>query len=262
MVHTPPRFKITLKGVLCMKLCVAILFLCGSLFVHSAPIYIGVIPFAPPFSTSTDGGKSFYGFHIDLMNALCKRIKLKCMYKATKLSDQIQLLNQGTVDLIFSATPIETTSTGNYIYSLPYLNSDAQFVTLSTNDTLNEVKDIKNLTIGVLTNTLYYPFINTQFSTKDAIKQFSAMSEMITALVNHDVDVIIMNNNLARYLIINHMNTFKLVGAHIAIGNGYGLLALKKNKTLINKINSALLQMVSDGSYLAIYNTYFSRDMK
>ncbi|KTD47553.1 transporter substrate-binding domain-containing protein [Legionella quateirensis] len=243
-----------------MKLCICIILLCSTVIVYSAPINVGVMGFAPPFSTSTDGGKSFYGFHIDLMNELCKRSKLKCAYKATKLADQIKSLNQGTIDLVFSAIPIEKTSTVDFIYSLPYINSDAQFVTLKNNDTINSLKDIKNLTIGVLTSTLYYSFINSQFSSKDVIKQFSTMPDLISALVNKNVDVIILNNNVARFITLNDMRKFKLVGSPIPLGNGYGVLALKKNKKLINKINSALLQMESDGSYLAIYNNYFNHE--
>ncbi|MBL7480077.1 transporter substrate-binding domain-containing protein [Legionella bononiensis] len=245
-----------------MKLCITIVLLFSTVLGYSVPINVGVMGFAPPFSTSTDGGKSFYGFHIELMNELCKRSKLKCEYKATKLADQIKSLNQGTVDLIFSAIPIEKTNTGDYIYSLPYMNSNAQFVTLKNNDTINSLKDINNLTIGALTNTLYYTFINSKFNTKDVIKKFSTMGDMVSALVNKDVDVIIVNNNLARYLLLNDMNTFKLVGPPITLGNGYGILALKKNKKLINKMNSALLQMESDGSYLVIYNNYFSHEIK
>ncbi|CAM2940840.1 transporter substrate-binding domain-containing protein [Legionella worsleiensis] len=244
-----------------MKWCLALVLLCGSLLAHSVPITVGVTEYAPPLSTSIDGGKSFYGFHIDLMTALCKRMKMNCLYKAVKLTEQVQALNQGTVDVIFSITPIEQTITGNYVYSLPYINSDAQFVALLSNNKINNINDINNVSIGVFANTLYHSFINTQYSATNTVKVYSSIADMVSALASKDVDVLIFNNNIARYIIYNDSNRLKLVGSPIPLGNGYGLLALKKNIWLINRINTALLQIESDGTYLAIYKPYFGNEM-
>ncbi|WP_414973830.1 transporter substrate-binding domain-containing protein [Legionella sainthelensi] len=67
----------------------------------------------------------------------------------------------------------------------------------------------------------------------------------------------LFNVNLLKYLTSNQIATFRTVGKPIAIGNGYGLLALKKNEALINKINKTLLQMENDGTYEQIYTKYF-----
>ncbi|HAT9397002.1 TPA: transporter substrate-binding domain-containing protein, partial [Legionella pneumophila subsp. pneumophila] len=40
-------------------------------------------------------------------------------------------------------------------------------------------------------------------------------------------------------------------------GSGYGIIALKNQSALIDKINHILLEMEKDGSYLRIYNEYF-----
>ncbi|RYW67113.1 ABC transporter substrate-binding protein, partial [Legionella pneumophila] len=49
----------------------------------------------------------------------------------------------------------------------------------------------------------------------------------------------------------------KLIGDKIPIGSGYGIIALKNQSALIDKINHILLEMEKDGSYLRIYNEYF-----
>lgn len=240
-----------------MKACIFfILFICN-VFAYSKTIYVGVFAFAPPFSTTSDNGKSYYGFHIDLMNNLCERLDLKCIYKTTTMNNQIALLDNGTIDIAFSAAPILSTNTGNYIYSLPYMNSDAQFVGLNENNNINTLEDIKDKRIGVLSNTLYHAFNLSSRSYNGDIKQYKIFPDLVSALSNNDVDVIIINKNLAYYLLLNDANKFKLVGPNIPLGEGYGLIALNKNRELVKRINSALLDMEADGSYLTIYKNYF-----
>ncbi|KTC69120.1 Putative ABC transporter arginine-binding protein 2 precursor [Legionella bozemanae] len=80
---------------------------------------------------------------------------------------------------------------------------------------------------------------------------------MIMALLNNDVDAIIMNINMVKYLTINKVMNFQTVGQPIVLGNGYGIVALPKNTDLINRINEILLQIENDGTYTTIYNKYF-----
>ena len=214
--------------------------------------------YAPPFSAISNNGQAFYGFHIDLMNNICKRLQLTCTFKAITLDNQINLLNQGDIDLAFSSTPITDTDARAYIYSLPYLNSNAQFVSLSSNNTINNLNDVKAKTIGVLNSTLYHAFVNSHKEYGANIKPFGKASELILALSNKDVDTILVNKNMAIYL-LNIANYYKLVGPEIAVGEGYGLIALKNNEPLIKEIDSALLDMESSGDYLSIYQNYFGR---
>lgn len=233
-----------------------VLFLCNVL-AYSKPVFVGVYSFAPPFSTVSNNGKNFYGFHIDLMNNICKQRNLQCVYKATNLNNQELLLKQGTIDVAFSPIPIMPTKSGDYMFSLPYLNSDAQFVSLNENKDINNLNDVKNKRIGVLSNTLYYAFTQSNKKYNGTIKQYSSFSDLIAALSNKQVDAIIINNNAARYLLLNDGDLFKLVGPIIPLGGGYALIALKKNKDLIKKINTGLLDLEANGKYLAIYKTYF-----
>lgn len=223
---------------------------------HNQSVVVGVYTFAPPFSTVSDNGKSFYGFHIDLMNSICKKLHLNCIYKAINLKNMTLLLNQGAIDVAFSPVPIMSTKLSGYLFSLPYLNSDAQFVSLHENKEINSLKDIKNKRIGVLSHTLYYAFTQSNFKYKGTIKSYPLFPELIAALFNKEVDVIILNENAARYLLLNNSD-FKLIGSGIPLGEGYGLVALKKNKDLIHKINAALWDIEANGDYLSIYKIYF-----
>ena len=81
--------------------------------------------------------------------------------------------------------------------------------------------------------------------------------DLVDALVNNEVDVIYTNSFVSKYIINNELHTIKPVGEKIAMGQGFGIIALNKHAKLIKKINAALLMMEEDGSYLTIYNHYF-----
>ncbi|CAM2734055.1 arginine-binding periplasmic protein [Legionella steigerwaltii] len=224
---------------------------------YGDPIVIGVSKSAPPFS-AVGGGNHYFGFCIDLMNEICKRLNETCEYKPITIRNQMDTLNSGGIDITFPPSPIPQTPSPNYIYSLPYMTSNGQFLTMSPD--IKTIADIKNKRIGTvqeshLRDTLLL------YTSQDNIKEYPKISLMITALLDKDVDVIIMNVNIFKYLTINKVINFQAVGDPIVIGNGYGIVTLPKNDNLINRINKVLLQIENDGTYETIYNKYFGSNL-
>ncbi len=239
-----------------MKRIVCICLLLCNFFVYSAPIKVGVLEYAPPFSSKADDNH-YFGFIIDLMDIVCKRLNRECVYVATPLGDKLDALTQGKIDLSFAPSPISSSIPDNFIYSLPFLASHGQFVALKDSD-IDSISDIKHKKIGVLKFTLFESVILNNYDFDNDVVPFDKLTDLITAFTTKKVDCIMMNYSFAHYLLNTTGQNFKLVGGKIAIGNGYGILALKVNAELIDNINHILLDMESDGSYLQIYNRYFS----
>ncbi|RUR20702.1 transporter substrate-binding domain-containing protein [Legionella sp. km535] len=241
-----------------MKKILGFILFISSTLLFGTPITVGFI-ITPPYAVFADvDKKEFYGFNIDLMNEICKRIKEDCVYKAITFNNELAELQDGTVDLEFTQIPITNDPTGNYLFSLPYLISDGQFVTLSNNK-LNAISDLKNKRIGVITDTLYQILLNSNYD-DGLITRYSNFPDMISALENNKIDAVFINNHLAHYMVYNASLDIKMIGNKIPIGEGYGILGLQTNKALIDKVNTALLSMESDGTYLNIYTLYFGED--
>ncbi len=232
--------------------------LLSSALVYGQQLTIGVLV-TPPYAVYTGTGKHYFGFAVDLMDNICKQIQADCTYKPMHLNTELDALKNGTVDLAFTQIPISDDSTGQFLFSLPYLISDGQFLTL-TGTNINKVTDIKDKRIGVLSVTLNEVLKESHFN-NGQIKLFSTFPDLIAGLENNDVDVVFINNHVGQYLVNNAMIDVKLVGDKIPIGEGYGILGLKTNKELIDKVNSALLKIEEDGSYLKIYSLYFGEKM-
>ena len=239
-----------------MKLFVFITLLLCNIAVYTAPLKIGVLNFAPPFSSKSDTSNHYYGFVVDLMNTICQRLKISCEYVTIPKSGELDGLDKGLYDITFSPTPIDSLQSNKYVYSLPYLPSHGHFVTLNTDNT-NSLNDINNKKIGVYKiNDITSPIIM-KLIEKNSFIDFIEPSELVNSLVSKKIDYILINQYSAKYIIQTISGQFKIVGDKISIGNGYGLIALKSHSSLINQINNTLQDMEKDGTYLKIFNSYF-----
>ena len=220
-------------------------------------ITIGTTPFSPPFII-TDNSNSFSGFDADLLNEICKRINAKCVYKQMpSFNDLFLSVQNGTVDLGIGGVTITLQRETEYLFSLPYLKSTAHYITLYGND-IHTLADISGKTIGVAEGTIFQIMASAEFGNSVKIKTYDNLSQMLVALSDKDIDVALLDGPNAIYWDANSNNTYQIVGDAIPLGLGYGIMANKRLPDLVTKINQALLSMENDGSYLNIYNTYFS----
>ena len=239
-----------------MKALVFIILFISNVLAYSDTIKVGVLKFAPPYSSLAGDGNHFFGFTIDLMDNICQRLHAECSYISTTMNQHGNSLQQGIIDISFIPIPISTDNSGTFIYSLPYLASNGQFLSLKESP-INSLADIKKYKIGVMTETLYSVIIKSPYATDNEIKKYEKITDLISALANREVDVIYVNDSVAKYMVNNALHQFKLVGKKIPMGEGYGIMTVKNNAPLIQKINKALLDMEAEGTYLKIYNRYF-----
>jgi ABC-type amino acid transport substrate-binding protein len=226
---------------------------------YGKALQIGVVNFAPPFSsataTSTNNSKHFYGFCIDLMDELCTRIQENCQYKETELGKkQLDDLRDGLIDITFLTSPVSDTNDKDYIYSLPYIPSRGQFL-VSSGSEIDSLDDLVGKKIGYFQASSLKKTI-AQYTPLNNIKEYTQLPAMLDALSTHQVDALLINSSFAKYL-MNNVERLKPIGQPVDLGMGYGMIALKQNEALISRINKALLQIESDGTYTTIYNKYF-----
>lgn len=243
-----------------MKLIVLIFLFISNFLVYSEHLKVGVLQFAPPFSSKSDKSNHYYGFVIDLMNGICNRLQEKCEYIPIPKEGELKGLDQGIFDITFSPNPINTPLPDKYLYSLPYLPSKGQFLSLKTNP-VNTLNDINFKKIGFFRINFQQSPLLKKYDATNTLIEFTDPAELVNALISKKIDVILINDQAARYIVDNlsspQDNNLKLVGDKISIGSGYGIITLKSKSALIDQINNSLLQMEKDGSYLKLYNEYF-----
>lgn len=221
---------------------------------YAKSLLVGIPPLIPPF-VILDSQTNLSGFDVDIMNEICRRIEMQCQYEPSNWDGVFKGIQNSSLDVGIGDITITPDLQAQYIFSLPYLQSYAQFVAQKKSSIVTR-DDIRGKTVGVHHIGLFGPVIFRQFGSGVTIKTYEYINDMILGLTLNDVDVIILDALIAEYLTDNN-NNLSLVGGRIALGFGYGIVSAKSREDLIFQINKALLSMETDGTYLSIYNTYF-----
>lgn len=231
----------------------------------SQTLIIGTAPDSAPFASLADNKGHFYGFEIDLMIAICARINVQCIFKPIVVSNALTLLNTGKVDLIIAEIikpPQGSPELKGLLFSEPYEISGGQFIVKKTSP-INTLDDIRNKRVGtrrgsLFGGTLFNDYLLKMYNNQLKTKQYLTTGDMFAGLVKNEVDASFSNTETINYLYINNKDAFKLIGKPIPIGDGYSIMAKDTKGTLMSEINDALFDMENDGSYMALYQRYFT----
>ena len=196
---------------------------------------VGTAPQNPPFGDIADQQGNFFGFDIDIMMKICNRIHAKCNFKPFTYNDLFSQINNKQIDLAISAIIINSDEKDNFIFTLPYLESNAQFLALKTSS-VKSPKNINSKIVGTRRGTLFKDLARLLYQNKIKSIEYPDVASMLDALKNVDVDVILLNSEAAKYWYANNSDLYRLVGTKIPVGDGYAIMANKDNGPLIGPI--------------------------
>lgn len=233
-------------------------FILGYYSTGAVALTVGTLAYNPPFEleSSDNHPKEFLGFDIDLMIEVCLRIHEKCTFKNELFHQFPEMINKEKIDLAVGAIIITAERRNDFLYSLPYKQSYLRYITLAP-EHINSPKDLKGKTLGVYLGSPSKAYVLKQFGNSIQVKTFRRSMDMLNALDKGQVSAILTNAEQATYWISNGGNKYKSFGNKFKIGEGYGVMAKLGRNELIGKINTALVSMEKDGSYLNIYKRYF-----
>lgn len=219
-------------------------------------IKIGTLIFNPPFILSLGDG-----FDMDLTRLLCKRLQEQCHFIPMTIQQLSDALHNGEIDMAIGGISISPDQQVDYIFSLPYMLSKGQFVVLS-NGPYHSLNNLRGSTVGVVQDDLnggiFYNYLQTNYQGLFKIQQYESVDDIITALNSKAISAAFLHRSVIHYWTQQDGNNFEALGPIVLLGDGIAIMALSKNKKLIERINVLLKQMEQDNTYLNLYNTYFS----
>jgi len=221
------------------------------------PVLIGTTSQNPPFNSLADQKDHFYGFDIDIMGEVCKSIKLSCQFVPLVFNNLFTDIAAHKIDLAIAGIIITPHRQQQFIFSLPYLESSAQFM-VRQQSSITTPNNIANKKLGIRLGTPFAAIAEKIYKDSINIVNYPDIPELLDALNNDEVDAVLMDTEAAKNWYVNNGDLYKLIGSPIPVGNGYGIMANKDQSQLIAQINQALLKLEANGTYLKIYSHYFS----
>lgn len=217
---------------------------------------VGTDPTTPPLEMLVNG--TVTGFDIDFFAAVAKIANLQYSIEQVPFVGIFADLLNNTLDIGLSGITITAARNLTYEFSVPYFIST--HVILAKNDTnITGGQDLVNYKVAVRTGTTGYAIVVFLFggnSSSPNILQYANQDDAIAALANGTADayvddsspLIYYSNNNPGYVVIEDSNAFPK--------EFYGLM-FPMGSSNVDPINSAITQVLTDGTYDSIYQTWF-----
>ena len=241
-----------------MKLRILLLIILTIPCSYARTLTIAVATDNPPFSDRADQDHHFYGFDIDIMTEICKRLSAHCTYKAYILDKLFSEVNSPQIDLAIASITITPERKKEYLFTSSYLTSQVQLLTNKTSS-ITTLEDMKNKNVGVRLGAHYKRFLLNLLQDQVAVTEYPTSADLREGLAKHHADAIMINKYTAQFWYANNSDSYKLIGTPIPFGAGYGIMTKLGNSGLITEVNQALQQMQTDGTYTKLYNRYFNQ---
>lgn len=221
-------------------------------------IKIGSDTTYPPFETVEQQTKKIVGFDPDLMDEICRRANCKARFVTAAWDGIFVALAQGQFDAVVSGVTISDERLRTVDFSEPYLRYGQVVLVRSDETAVTGVDTLRGRTVAVQTGTT-----NDEKATSlkkegkvGDVKRYETFALAVKALINKDVDAVIIDSPAADGYMATNPGKLKKVGEPFtseALG-----IALKQGETALKTaFDAALVQMKTDGTIDRLYQKWF-----
>jgi len=220
----------------------------------------------PPFNNLTADGK-LVGFDVEIAQALCDEMKVKCEFVTQDWDGIIPALQAGKFDAIIASMSITPERAEKVDFTNKYYNTPSALAAPKDTALKGVTKeDLAGKTIGVATSTTHFNYAEKTY-TDSTVKGYPSSPEEQLDLANGRLDAIQDDIVvLSQWLDTPDGACCKLLGTPKPqpveiFGPGAGIAVRKGEKELVDKFNAAIDAIRANGKYKEINDKYFKFDV-
>ncbi|MFE7235132.1 glutamate ABC transporter substrate-binding protein [Streptomyces sp. NPDC002405] len=195
---------------------------------------------------------SYAGFDVDVATYVAKELGYKAdqiEWVETKSADRENALARGDVKFIVATYSINDERKQKVDFAGPYLLAHQDLLVKADSD-ISKGTDLNGKKLCSVTGSTSAQNVQKSIAPKADLKEYGGYSECIAGLQSGAVDALTTDDSiLAGYASQDkYKGQFKLAGLKLSNEN-YGIGVKKGDTATVDKINSALEKMVSDGAW-------------
>lgn len=237
------------------------------------PIVVAIAGDYAPWNMTTSTGK-LTGFEPQLVDVLCKEMKVKCEIVPQAWTGMIAGLRAGKFDAIVDAISITPSRKKVIAFTEPYASTPATFEVMKagklahlpgtgksvcvddlvgTKAKFKELRAaLKGKTIGIQTGTVYTHFIDSTFGDIAHIREYSTPAERDLALSTGRIDVGFDDATYLAYALHQRGNGDLIMSGPDVVGQIWGPgegIGLRKSETKLKlKFDAAIKDAIANGT--------------
>ncbi|MCD9880366.1 glutamate ABC transporter substrate-binding protein [Streptomyces guryensis] len=213
-------------------------------------ITIGIKFDQPGIGQKTPQG--YAGFDVDVATYVAKKLGYsadKIEWKESKSADRETMLQRGDVDFIAASYSITPEREKSVDFAGPYLLAHQDVLVRANDSSIKSPADLNKKNLCSVTGSTSAQNVHDKLAPKAQLQKYPTYSACLTGLQSGAIDALTTDDSiLAGYASqAQYKGKFKLGGFKMTNEN-YGI-GVKKGSALKAKINKALEDMVSDGSW-------------
>jgi octopine/nopaline transport system substrate-binding protein len=239
----------------------------------AATLKIGTEGGYPPWSMVDAHGK-VAGFDADVGHALCKKLGMKCRFVVQAFDSLIPSLQADRFDLIISGLSVTAERAKVIAFSVPYATEDSAFVLpagsplLTAPDQAALLKGLAGKTVGVQGGTTQGAFLQ-KHAPGLTLKTYETQDQMPIDLSAGRLDATFSEvTPQSQFLKTEGKGKFAMANVVIKssadpaiLGQGIGVGINLKNTALKQKVDTALCQLIQDGTLKQSSEKWFGVDL-
>ncbi len=207
----------------------------------------------PPFVIADAAGGTPKGFSVDLAEEAAKRLGLRIDYKVTDLQGMLAGLPGNRYDMGIAGIGATEERRKNVDFVKPYYWGYVAILT-KQGATAKTLADFAGKKVGVVSGSVQETFANTKLPGA-VVTKFKDQPSAIGQLLSGGIDGFAVGGADAEEYVAKEPALKAAVEGDTTQGTSFPVK--KDNKALVDAFDKAIDDMIADGTYLRLYNTWF-----
>jgi polar amino acid transport system substrate-binding protein len=202
------------------------------------------------------------GWDYDAWNAICESLNCEVDFQEAAWEGMIQAVADGQYDAAADGITITEERQQQVDFSDGYIQVDQRLLVRTEESRITSADDITNdtsLKIGTQTGTTNFETASELWG-EGRIQAFEQFPFAVQALINGDVDVVIMDETAGQGYVGANSPDLKLVGEPLQ-SDELGFI-FPKGSDLVEPVNQALAALEEDGTLAELAEKYFSEEFR
>ena len=203
-------------------------------------------------------GSDYTGFDVDTATYVAQALgvsKDKITWVEANPADREKLITGGQVDLVFSTYSITDERKQTVDFAGPYFQAHQDLLVRRNEEEITSPETLNGRTLCSVSGTTSSAYIKDHYKGKIDLKEYPKFSDCVSALAASTVDAVTTDDVILAGFAATpqYKGKLRLVGKGFTDEN-YGVGLKKGDTALKDKVNTALKQYISDGSWEASLN--------
>lgn len=224
-------------------------------------IVIGLDDNFPPMGFRNEANE-LVGFDIDMAKEAAKRLNIETEFKPIDWGAKEAELSGKRVDALWNGLTITEERRKNIAFTAPYMENHQIIVVLAKSGVQTKA-DLAGKVVGAQDASSAVDAIKKEEAVASSFKELKTFGDNITALMDLGagrLDAVVLDEVVGRYYVAKRPGEFRVLEEDFGTEE-YGVGVRLDNVELLEKLNSALNEMKSDGTAAKISEQWFGADV-